>query len=362
MINEFLQFLKKQKLAIRFARADMLFLLTPLKTFRAVMLPARMFRQPSTYSAVDRVTAFLKDNSRSLPAVMSVPIALNYELPPLPQPQRILNGSIIFKQALDSAERKNNYRLLSELGEKDWPLLAKDNLLKIYDKNLDMRLFAAELEQLGAENAGNKGYAQVEIDWQKTSQQELVLNFPIPMTYSSELPPTARQNLADSFFRLFFLKSLLVSDWPAVAFNASGQISWLDFSLLLPVDKALQQFALKYLRQQTAPNTPSEYAVKRALDLLNIYCPDIVLAELAEKISCCPLADFQTADDDWAAQTFKDYQAWGLTGGVAAPYKASNPQDVVYLLDSRRYLQDSRFKKSSFYYWAPLLLDRKSVV
>lgn len=356
MINEFLQFLKKQKLANRFARADMLFLLRPLNTFQSVLPLAGLFRRPSSLSPSARTKEFLAKNQQSLPAVLAVPLALNYGIRPLPRQPQTLTGTLVFKQALPSSGRAEHKSLLAELAEKDWPQLPAENLLKILDMNLDMRLFAAELERLGVENAGNNGYAAIEIDWPQTSQQELVLGFPETMTSASELPPEAQHNLADSFFRMFFLKSLLVADWPAIAYNSRGQIAWLDFSQLLPADKTQHSFALAYLQGKALPQTPSEHSVKRALNLLEIYCPDVALPAMAEKIGCCPLADFQTADNNWAAQTLKGFKSMGLAGGMSEPYAVSNPEDVAYLLDSRRHLRDSRFKKSSFYYWAPLLL------
>jgi len=263
---------------------------------------------------------------------------------------------LTFKQAVSSADRKENRRLLIELSEKDWPWFSAEYLLNVLDVHQDMRLFAAELEQLGAETSGMDGYVQAEIDWQKTSERELVLNFPEALVFGAELPPPARRNLADVFFRLFFLKSRLVTDWPGIAFNQKGEIAWLDFTSVVAVGEAEKNFALRCLKNGVVPQNSMEHTVKRTLDLLRFYCPGVDLPTLAEKISCCPLPEFQTASNDWAERNFSRYKSMGLAGSVNETYNPADPSSLIYLLDSHRYQRDSRFKKSSFYYWAPLLL------
>lgn len=356
MINEFLQFLKKQKLAIQFAQSDLLFLLRPLSSFRKAGRIAGFFNRKSELSPAARVLDYIQSYPNSLPAVFATELALNYGIRPPEMPVRILFGSPVIKQALPAAERKEDIALVTELSENDFSNLATEELLQTMDLNFDMRLFAAELEHLIAESSEYPGSLRFEIDWIKTSQQQLVAVFSEPVTYGGELPLPAQQNLAEIFLRLFYLKALLILDWPAVAYNDKGQIAWLDFTSLQSVEPSLRRYALDYLRSRRAPVATVEHNLKRALDLLILYCPNVDLMSLAEQISCCPLPAFTTDDKKLGEKTLMQMKKLHLDGGQPTPYAGENPQKLAYLLDTGRYLRHSRFKKSSFFYWGPLLL------
>jgi len=153
MINEFLQFLKKQKLANHFARHDLLFLLRPLQTFRANLPLASLLRRPSARPPVRRVIDYLQKNPQSMAAVLAVRLALNYKTCPPRLPERILRGGEIFKTALTAKDRRSREKLLAELAARDWPDFDFGNLQKNLDLNLDMRLLAAELERLSGASA-----------------------------------------------------------------------------------------------------------------------------------------------------------------------------------------------------------------
>lgn len=356
MINGFLQFLKKQKLAIQFARRDLLFLLRPLPSFQRAARLARPLVHKSSLSPAARVVDFIKTYPNSLPSVFAVELALNAGIRPPSLPVRTFEGSVIVKQALSGTDRKGDTALVLESSVRDFPNLAPEELLHTLDINMDMRLFAAELEQLNAQSSEYPGSLKFEIDWIATSQQQLVAKFTNPVTYGSQLPLSAQQNLAEIFLRLFYLKALLVLDWPAVAWNTSGQVAWLDFTSLQKVEPPQQRYALDYFRCRRVPHTPDEHHLKRALGLLLFYCPDIDILSMAEQISCCPLPEFSTDDKQLGQKTVSQLKTHYLDAGHAEPYTGTDPQTVAYLLDNKRYLRSSKFKKSSFFYWGPLLL------
>ena len=356
MINGFLQFLKKQKLAIRLAEEDLLFLLEPLHTFQATLPVARWFVRHSSVSPQIRIETFLSRSGNSLPPSFAVKIALNYEKQPPCYPVRHLSESVSLKQPL-SATKRNEYRfLLTELVEKDWPMLSLDDLFQTLDWNLDMRLWAAELEHLGHEAAEYQGFLKFDIDWLNTTQQQLSFLPPEPLTYASELSEKAQSNLSEIFFRLFFKKKLLIYDWPAVICNAEGQISWLDFSCEEYSDEKLQRFAWDYLHEHRFPQTPEEHHVKRALNLLKIYCPKIDLSILAEEINSVLLPEYKITDKKWEEQTLSDLKRLGVNSEINKNYEETDPQSVLYLLDSKRHPKASGHQKVSFYYWGPLIL------
>lgn len=356
MINEFLQFLKKQKLANHFARHDLLFLLRPLQTFRANLPLASLLRRPSARPPVRRVIDYLQKNPQSMAAVLAVRLALNYKTCPPRLPERILRGGEIFKTALTAKDRRSREKLLAELAARDWPDFDFGDLQKNLDLNLDMRLLAAELERLSGAAAEYPGCLKFAVNWPETSQERLVLDFSAPTEYTMCLKEKAQQNLAEIFFRLFYWKSLLVLDWPAIACDAEGKVAWLDFSLLKDVDSSLRARALDYLHRRSIPRTPAEHDLKRALDLLTVYCPQVDLTAMAEEISCCPLPEFTTDDLRRGAQTLKRLQQLGMSAGHIDSPAETSPQEIAYLLDSKRRLRESSFRKASFYYWGPLLL------
>lgn len=102
MINQFLQFLKKQRLAIRLARFDSLFVISGLQSFRRQMLVARMFVRRSPGTPLIRFQRFLQaENNPLLFAAYEeftcrtdfLPFA-SYLLPAEPQ---TLHGNVCFR-------------------------------------------------------------------------------------------------------------------------------------------------------------------------------------------------------------------------------------------------------------------------
>ena len=128
------------------------------------------------------------------------------------------------------------------------------------------------------------------------------------------------------------------------------------FRSLKDVDSSLRARALDYLHRRSKPRTPAEHDLKRALDLLTVYCPQVDLTAMAEEISCCPLPEFTTDDLLRGAQTLKRLQQLGMSAGHIDSPAETSPQEIAYLLDSKRRLRESSFRKASFYYWGPLLL------
>lgn len=353
MINEFLQFLKKQQFVNKFARADLLFLLRPLQTFKSQMFLARLAAHPSGLRPSERIRRELSLEQNRLPAIFAPALALNAGIcPPVQTPPALpAAGSIRIRSALDEKERRFSTDLVRELIAEDFVDFELPDWLQTLDLNYDMRLFGSELERLQTSSLGRKEALPLTVDWIRTSREELWLELPAAVSLQSELPLSAQRQMAKLYFYLLFAKGIYPADWRWVAADSQNRIAWVDFSAVFSADPPLQDFARRWLHGGTQAQTAAQKKIERSLRLLKIWCPDLNLAEFAVLKHSLP----ETTDAE-PALSLELLSRNGFPSANAAVPDSVDPEQLVYLLDSDRHRRNPLFRKSSFFYWGPLLI------
>ena len=353
MINGFLQFLKKQKFVNNLARADLLFLLRSLQTFKAQLPLAAFAVRPSGLRAGQRIKNTLSEEDYRLPALFAPAVALAHRIcPPQQNPEKkAVSGNVRIRRNLDEKERTFAQTLIAELLAKDLTQFAVEDWLHTLDINYDLRLYGSELERILSASSGLSAALATNVDWIRTSREELWLDLPDGVSLVSKLPIAAQQNLADLFFDLLFTKGIFPADWRWVAVDRDNRVIWTDFSAVFSADFVLKNYALAYLRRQAEPQDSSQQNLARALRLLKLYCPQLDLVQLT-----AGQADFAAEKTLESSLPLNLLQQNGFPSANAQTPDAKDPRRLVYLLDSRRHRQNPLFRKSSFYYWGPLLV------
>ena len=351
MINGFLQFLKKQKLAIQLAKEDMLFLLYPLEMFQTTIPLSRFFLRKSSLSPAQRVESYIAAHHDTLLSLYATTFALSYNIQPPHHSSSMLKGDIEIKHALSAQDYSLGEELLPELAASN-PRLDEDYLLNILELNSDMRLYGAELSEIQKYASECGGNIALNVDWQHTSSDKLFVDFEEETTDSMNLPLNAQQNLAKIFFHLLYRKAYLVLDWQSVFYNAQGKIFWRDFSIIRNLSPELQKYALQNMLEKSAPKNSDEYNIKRALDLLRYYCPQVNLTELSKQIGGKILSDFKTHDEGWSKTNSPHLRQLNADDGHDRVSPSS--KNLYQRLKSKP--MSKNLGKSSLYYWGPLIL------
>lgn len=362
MINQFLQFLKKQRLAIRLARFDSLFVISGLQSFRRQMLVARMFVRRSPGTPLIRFQRFLQaENNPLLFAAYEeftcrtdfLPFA-SYLLPAEPQ---TLHGNVCFRTTAGLRDTDFYLRVMEEIVNEDYPELSEQ--LEIFKKRLDavfdMRFYASEIEMLCAEAGGSERGCPFEVDWRQTGRGELWLSFEKSYEFSAKLPLKAQESLSRLIACLIFDKAVFMSVFNGVAYNRQGRVCLPDIDYLYPVSPELRRFAVDCITHRKEPVTLAGYKMQRLLFLLEEYCPDIQVFESWKDYlgkDYRKLAAGETRD----RELLDMFSTCGLDLCTRQPVVMTDPKDIAWLLDSRRHKQDPQFRKSSVFYWGPLFL------
>lgn len=350
MINKFLQFLKKQKFVNNFARADLLFLLRPLQTFKSQLPLAAFFVRPSDLRPGQRIKAALAEDENRLLALFAPALALNYGI--CPPEQKAETESSRIRRALSVKDRRFFETLIAELLARDLNNFALEDWLHTLDLNYDLRLYGSELERILTASSGHPAALSLAVDWRRSSKAELWLNsLPEGCVMSFDLPLPAQQNLADLFLYLLFAKGIFPADWRWVALAQNNQVMWTDFSAVFPADSSLKNYALEYIRHGTEPQDSLRQNLVRAIRLLKLCCPQIDLVRQVAAMSVPPREEASAS-----SLSLNILRQNGFPSANAQAPASNDPHDFAYLLDSRRHRKNPLFRKSSFLYWGPLLL------
>lgn len=360
MNNKFLQFIKKQRLAIRLARYDSLFVISGLKTFRIALLFAKPFVRKSPHRPLIRFQKFLLSENNPLLFAAYDEICcrtdfLPYESYFLPIEQHVLKDKICFKTTENLRDVDFYLQLFSEIITDDYPELTEQ--FKLFKQRLDavfdMRFYASELEMLCGEVGAFERGCAFEIDWQKTGRNELWLDFEKKYEYSSQLPKSAQESLSRLIAYLIFDKSIFMSLFSGIAFNKQGRVCLPDIDYLYPVSPELRRFAVECITNRRKPKTILEYKMQRLLFLLEDYCPDIKVFESWHNYLKQDYRRFPSAENR-DKELLDIFTSCGVELCTRQPVLMTDPKDIAWLLDSRRHLKNPQFKKSSFLYWGPL--------
>ena len=351
MINGFLQFLKKQKLAIHLAREDMLFLLYSLNMFQKTLLLSRFFLRKSSATPSQRVEIYINKHQNSLLSVYATTLALSYGVTPPHRLEEKLTGDVDVKHAISSKDIILGEELLPQLALSN-PKLDEDYLLNMLELNSDMRLYGAEFSEIQNYTSECKGILKLAVDWQKTTAEKLYILFSEEVKNTEKLSPQAQQNLAQMFFYLLYRKSYLILDWDSILINSRSEVFLLNFSVLRNLSKSQQAYAFQNIMNGKAPLNIEENNIKRALDLLKLYCPQADMSGLTKRYGTPILSEFKTHDTEWAKKNTEYYQNLEAEDGHKRVQDTRN--NIFLRLKSKSTL--SVRGKTSIYYWWPLIL------
>lgn len=357
MINRFLQFIKKQSLAVTLARHDLLFLTEGLSVFDSVRPFASLFRIKSSLSVNRRMTGFLREeNNPLLFAFAKEAAVLNKKLFVLNAAKNIfLENDILFKSTSGIRDARFYITLFASLIERDLPQLGKDetDFDNALDIVMDMRLYGAELESLYDRIGGLENCCGMEIDWIKTSSESLYLHFAGKCVYTQKLNLEAQKNLSCLFAAMLLEKSVFVSYWNGIMVSQADTVGFLDFDTVYMAGEGLKNYAFAYINKKAAPKTPREYKLHRALQLLEHYCADIDCFAVWNRENSAVSGNAEIPTHTALLRQLKEN---GFNFGSSEKTAMTNPKEVAYLLDKNRHKKDPRFRKSSIYYWGPLLI------
>ena len=242
MNNRFLQFIKKQKLAIRLDRFDALFIISGLKAFRGVISIAKLFVHKSKHCPLVRFQKFLLSENNPLLYALYDQITSRTDLLPydgyfLPVEPQVLTGDMCLKTNKGLKGIKFYLDLCEEIIKDDYPELTEQFVLfkQRLDAVFDMRFYASELEMLCGEVGGFERGCPFDINWQKTGRNELWLDFSKKYNFSSQLPPKAQESLSRLIAYLIFDKKIFMSLFQGVGYNHQNRVCLVDIDYLYQV-------------------------------------------------------------------------------------------------------------------------------
>ena len=161
MINKFLQFIKKQRLAIRLAWFDCLFVIEGLQTFSYALPLARFFRRRLSGDNIQHLHNFLIYNQNPLFFALYEEAASRQDIfaAPVyvfPVSDKQFAGDMLYRLAAGSEDKKFYLSLFREIVRRDYPELRAQ--YKVFERRLDtiydMRFRASEMELLCEASVG----------------------------------------------------------------------------------------------------------------------------------------------------------------------------------------------------------------
>lgn len=349
-----LQFIKRLSFACRLARFDSLFVLENFACFGKEVFIARRFIRKSPLPAAERLYRFLaSEDNRFLYALAEEVSAQSgliggFLYNPPSEKEELYDGEAVFKTAgkLDNAGLY--YEMLLAAAEENKALQpVADSLKKRLDSLFDMRFYGAELETLAAQTEKDILY---DVDWIRTSKNELCLTFRAPCRQTRKLNKQQQQKLVVLFGSLLFEHSIYVSFWPGILVDSANNVSFAGIDGIFEVDSALKNFA----RRPHRPQTENEFRLHRALALLSAYCPQLNLTECWMQFAHLSVlaADLSAVQRQLAA----DLQKHRVVTPQTQELLLTEAKDLAYLLDFSRHRRDPQFRKSTVWYWGPLLI------
>ena len=363
MINKILQFIKKQKFANELARFDCLFLLKDVSIFNAHKIVARFYLSANDLAPRQKVLNFLQSQNNPLLVRIACEISsmnkfYNDEVFYLEKDvDSLCDGDVLYK---DNRLIKDNHFLITLLKEfliKDCKYCKGDYLAvkKNMELNLDARLMGAELEQLHDLSLGFDKCANFDIDWIKTNQKELFINFPKQSRITQNLNIKAQENLVMLYGYLLFEKHIYISYFDGVLIDAKNHVSFIDFDLVSEASAPLKLFAFDYINKKLAPSSIEQERIARSLNLLCKFCPKIDVAKMFDKYKGYHQHPAEISSS-FKENFFPMFQNNPILSSANIVDLTSNPEDVAYLLDHTRHKKDPRYASSSIKYWLPLLI------
>lgn len=362
MINGILQFIKKTILAIKLARFNVLCIVSGLKSFKSQLLIARWFVKKNDRTFSENFLSFLQsENNLFLNAAVDEITARSditgkdcfyfYYAEP-----RILRRETLFKTTENARKKSFWLKLFAEIVRRDYPQLKEQYnfFLRRLDILQDMRFYASEVEELEKAGMGFAAPNAFEIDWIRTSKDKLYMLFEQECSLTDKLHRKSQEDLVNLFGYLFFEKNWFISSWQGAVVLPDGRVALPDFDFLYPVTDEFKSFAKSWFKEQTAPKNDFEFKLVRAFRLLQSYCPEVDIASSWQNFLQAPASTYKAAPAQ--TQLLHDLQRHGVVVKTDTDIVFDKAEDLSYLLDSRRHKNDPRFRKSTVWYWGPLLI------
>lgn len=360
MLNNLRKFIRKQITAVALAKYDLLFLLKGLFAFKYNIKPASFFVKPSPLSIPQRVQKFLEYRQNGILNLLVDELSADvlYKTDKLfylkEKANIVFNSEAPFMSVQNIYDKKYSLYLFQEIIAKDFPQFSDQYAFfkKRLDLASDMRLYAAELQELLDKTIDSEAAFPIEIDWIKTDKDNLYLNASDKFVFTQNLSPKAQENFCRLFLSLLFEKSLFISSWNGVAADSSDKVNILNFDAVYEASVSLKKFALDSNRKVT---TLAQLKLYRALKLLEIYCPDVKVEKFIQSYIGYPLNESENIKNE--RQNFLNLlQQNGFDFGVTKNAPEFFSPKSKRLSDTKKHLSDSLFGKSSVYYWGPLVL------
>lgn len=349
-----LQFIKRLSFAYRLARFDSLFVLENFACFGKEVFIARRFIRKRPLPAAERLYRFLASEDNRFLYALAEEVSARSDLiggflyNPPPEKEELYDGEVIFKTADKLENAGFYYEMFLAAAEENKALQpAADSLKKRLDSLFDMRFYGAELETLAAQTETDVLY---DVNWIRTSKNKLCLTFHTPCRQTRKLDRQQQQKLAVLFGSLLFEHSIYVSFWSGILVDSANNVSFAGIDGIFEADSALKNFA----RRPHRPQTENEFRLNRALALLSTYCPQVNLIECWTQFEHPSVlaADLSAAQRLLAA----DLQKHRVITPQTPELLFANAEDIAYLLDASRHRRDPQFRKSTVWYWGPLLI------
>ena len=269
MIKDFLQFIKKTILAINLSQQGLFAPLSKLQTFRYAKIPAQFFslKKSDSFSISQTLINMAQELLTAAP-LCGFPL---YFLPCSEKSK--YQNQVAISLATENYSKQFYCRLFAEICNKDF-YQAKglyETWQKMQAVQNDMRLYASLLEEV------NKSAEIYEVDWIRTSQKTLVLNFKQEAEITDKLTVQAQKNLALHFAELFFTEKTLVEAWQGVLCTSDNRIAFLPILNIQKIDLADINFAIEHLQNDAKAQNLLQSKIIYAFALLKKYCPQIIL-------------------------------------------------------------------------------------
>lgn len=360
MIKALRKFLRKQVTAINLAKFDLLFLLKDLYAFKHNIKLAALFVKVSPLNLSQRVQNFLQSRNNYILDLLVDELSADvlYKTGQLfylkQKTDSLPENECPFKVVRNSYDIKYCLYLFQEIIAKDFPQFPEQYAFfkNRLETAVDMRLYAAELQNWLDGAMDSNAVFPIEINWIKTNKDNLYLESPVSYKLTQNLPIPAQQNLCSLFLYMLFEKSMFVSSWNQVAVTKDNKVHLLDFDAVYEASVSLKKFALNPNREI---QTFTQLKLIRGLELLKVYCPKVNIEKELEKYKNYPLNESPNLQDE-RKNFINILEQNGFDFGATKnkPQPASEKSKRLY--SSPKHNTDTQFAKSSVYYWGPLVL------
>lgn len=341
MINSFLQILKRQQLAILFARYDCLELLRNFSVIGGTKGIARFFLRKSRESLENKLEKMMFENNNPLLNIFITELAYDKKILLPTEPK---NTPLIYDGEMSNEEGEFFCKIFREMvrhSSRQKPLY--NSFRYRSDILLDKRLFGAELEKLLEKTAFFQQSSKFEIDWKLTTKEDIFIISQEGSFFTDKLTKTEQKDLVQLWGYLFYEKNMQVFAWRNIIRDNEGRINFYTIDSLREVDEKLKNFSVKYLRNEAIPKEIDEYKLASSLRLLQKYCPDVNLEKEYENY--IKQAPYIKQDDTSASKDYIDSlkkTEFGL--GLRNPLPIRDAQSIAYLLDSRREMRRKKYQ------------------